>query len=181
MVHIWLGIVHKTEKVVYSTLSSPVYFTITDVKVDGENTVVSSVISINGHNNFNPIDYEKSLSPGDYIIGLSLQHSVDEVRGMFVSVNHEPIDNLAMYQYISSLYRTVGYEPSVFLNQVAKSSSPSIALHRKIKTYIEELQATCHEANSEKLITLKKEYDALYEKLQEAENYIEELETNQKG
>jgi len=203
---IWLGPTYRAERAIYFSFSSPVPFCILRVVVDPSGSELNGIrspsqqiipetqgISIFGGNDFKPIVPELKFLPGDYSIGIGLPDP-KLVQGLYVQLSAIEISQLQIYQLLSALTRSFGHEPSHILNQPARSTTQGTPLHRKIRsdleaarkeisTQISDLRDTLVKSNEKSvepvvdLTKIQNSYNQIYLKLQEAENYIEELES----
>lgn len=176
---IWLGPSCRGEKVIYFLFSSPVPFTPLTLTLEPEKTILNQGIGIHGTNDLKPIDQEKRYSPGDYSIGIGVDNP-QEIEGVYLGVKTMKISDLQIYQTFVALSRMFGNELSHSLNQPARSNVQSIPLYRKIRSDIDSAQKSLSAQISQLLETPEKgesgeSYQKIYQKLQEAEDYIEEL------
>ena len=186
---IWLGIVHRNEKAVYVSFSSPVSFWIVSLRTEPNLSIISQGISCYGTNEYKAINPQTRYPPGDYSIGVGSDSNMTTTTGVFLQISSSGISNFEIYQLLSGVCRLLGTEPSHLLAQPARSGATNASISRKIKSSLEEIRKELWEKLEQitpkkpeitvdvtEITKLKKDYDQLYQRLKEAEDYIEELE-----
>lgn len=176
-----LGVKHEKENWYYFSFSCPVSFQISLSKIFPEGSG-EMAIAVSGTSSYNKVLDSEYLA-GDYSLVIVSKTKVQSIECL---IKYNQISNLVVYQLLSEICKLLGSEPSQMLNQSAKSCKENIPFYRKIRSDIENTSKKILDnirspekgsvVNvSDEIEKLKSENKKLYDKLKEAEDYIDEL------
>lgn len=167
----------------------------TPTKITGiENySIVSMGYCITGEKDYLEFEHETLFPPGDYTFKMTLEEKKEEKKEgkenlPVLILEHEEISNFMLFQSISLLFNCTGYEISHVMNFPVKVVQPSVVpVYKKVRLdifssrdkllsefqKIREMESGKRYIDLEEIKNLIKDRDMYYQKLMEAEDYIE--------